>query len=127
MQSDIGFNSVLLYCFNTQARQATGNAMGSRMGHLVQRPAGPQTVRRSPGFFSLLFTFQYYIHSYIHSYGIFYIILSSATSVQMLQRLLQEGERSGQSWMHRKIEEELNPFQNIKLVSIGTQIIFVSS
>ena len=45
----------------------------------------------------------------------------------MLQRLLQEGERSGQSWMHRKIEEELNPFQNIKLVSIGTQIIFVSS
>ena len=116
------FNSIQ-YCFTTQGSQATGSAMGSRMGHLVQRPAGPQTVRRSPGFFSLLFTFQYYIHSY----GIFYIILSSATSVQMLQRLLQEGERSGQSWMHRKIEEELNPFQNIKLVSIGTQIIFVSS
>ena len=96
------FNSIQ-YCFTTQGSQATGSAMESRMGHLVQRPAGPQTVRRSPGFFSLLFTFQYYIHSY----GIFYIILSSATSVQMLQRLLQEGERSGQSWMHRKIEEEL--------------------
>ena len=74
------FNSIQ-YCFTTQGRQAIHNAMGCRMGHLVQRTARTTTVRRCFGFFSVLYILQYY--SLIWNFQYYSLICNFSHNVAM--------------------------------------------
>ena len=76
------FNSIQ-YCFTTQGRQATINAMGFRISppKVVQRPARPQTVRRCFGFFSVLYILQYY--SLIWNFQYYSLICNFSQNVAM--------------------------------------------
>ena len=105
------FNSIQ-YCFTTQGMSPTSNAMGRLMGHLVQRTARPQTVRRCFGFFSVLYILQYY--SLIWNFQYYSLICNFSQNVAMA------AARGATFWPVLPVlarlapEKNLSPFQNIQ-------------